>query len=152
MAKSERKHTTYSDELAEEICAAIRTSSSGIRKLRKENPHWPNVQTIFEWRVRYPSFGESYARAKVDQIDVLVDEIIEISDDDSRDTIIKTDNKGHEYEACNNEWLQRSRLRVDTRKWLAAKLKPKTYGEQKEPEDTNKNDFINQNRKEIESK
>ena len=30
---------------------------------------------------------------------------------------------------ANNEHIQRSRLRVDARKWIAAKLLPKRYGD-----------------------
>ena len=34
--------------------------------------------------------------------------------------------------AVNNEAVQRSRLRVDARKWLMSKLMPKKYGEKLE--------------------
>ena len=29
----------------------------------------------------------------------------------------------------NSEYVQRSRIRIDTRKWIASKLKPKKYGD-----------------------
>ena len=34
----------------------------------------------------------------------------------------------------NGEHIQRSRVRIDTRKWLASKLVPRMYGDAKEPE------------------
>lgn len=142
----------YSEELAYEICDSIRSSSLGLRKLCVANPHWPPKTTILSWRSLHPFFADLYARAKADQIEVFVDEIIEIADDDTRDTIIKTDSKGNEYEACNNEWLNRSRLRIDTRKWLAAKLAPKLYGDSKQSDNDDGKDFITKNRDKLNNK
>lgn len=69
-----------------------------------------------------------YARAKEDQADYMADEMIEIADDGSNDlmTIVKGEN---EYEIENKEVTNRSKLRVDTRKWIAARLKPGKYGD-----------------------
>jgi hypothetical protein len=33
------------------------------------------------------------------------------------------------YNVENKEWTNRSRLRIDARKWVASKLKPKVYGD-----------------------
>ena len=55
----------------------------------------------------------------------MVDEIIEIADDSSQDNII---NKQGQI-ICNNESINRARLRIDTRKWIASKLAPKIYGD-----------------------
>lgn len=70
-----------------------------------------------------------YARAKEKQAEVLAEEILEIADDKQFDTIIKKRKNGSEYEAENHEWINRCRLRVDTRKWLLAKLAPRRYGD-----------------------
>jgi hypothetical protein len=58
----------------------------------------------------------------------LVDEILAISDDTSQDTILNENGTA----LCNYEHINRSRLRIDTRKWLAAKLCPRFYGEKKD--------------------
>jgi hypothetical protein len=70
-----------------------------------------------------------YTRAKEIQIDLLVEEIINISDDSSNDTIIATGIDGGEYEKPNTEWINRSKLRVDSRKWIAARLNRRKYGD-----------------------
>ncbi len=119
----------YTPELAAEICNKTATSTKGIRKLCKENPHWPDSSTIMDWITDKPDFAPQYARAKLKQAVLLADETIEIADDARHDTITKTDKNGDEYECADNEWINRSRLRVDTRKWLAGKLAPKIYGE-----------------------
>lgn len=119
----------YSDELAEEILDSISDARVGIRKLCAANPHWPDAKTIMKWKRSYEDFGKRYARAKQDQIELIVDDIIEIADDKSGDVIIKKDRKGDDYEACDSEFVHRSRVRIDTRKWLAAKLLPRLYGD-----------------------
>lgn len=115
----------YNDELVEQICYAIANSSKGLREICKKNPHFPNPDTIYEWVRTKPNFSELYYKAKRDQITPLIDDILAISDDTSNDDII---NKSGELVA-NNEHINRSRLRIETRKWLAARLMPKLYGD-----------------------
>lgn len=56
------------------------------------------------------------------------EEILDISDDGSNDWM-EVNYGEHTAWKTNGEALQRSRLRVDTRKWLMAKMKPKVYGD-----------------------
>jgi hypothetical protein len=119
---------TYTPELGEEICMAIATTSEGLAKLCKLYPHWPNPNTIYEWRIKIKEFGEMYARAKQNQVEVLVDEILTISDDSSNDYIPNDEGKL----VYNSEHVNRSRLRIDSRKWFAAKLAPRVYGDKVE--------------------
>ena len=60
---------------------------------------------------------------------LLFDEIIEIADDDQNDYIEQTLPSGDIIEKVNSEHIQRSRLRVDARKWVLSKMNPKKYGE-----------------------
>lgn len=87
-----------------------------------------NVSTVMDWARNNPKFSEQYAKAKQEQADFLADEIIQIADDATNDfmTITKGDVT---YNVENKEWTNRSRLRIDARKWIAAKLKPKVYGD-----------------------
>lgn len=151
MGKSGRQ-LEYTQEMGEEICLKMAVNSVSIQKLCKRFPHWPCFQTIYEWRIKVPSFGEMYLRAKQNQIELLVDEILDISDDSTHDTIIKSNTKGDEYECANSEWINRSKLRVDSRKWLAAKLAPRIYGEKKESDEKDGSDFISKNRDKINNK
>ena len=57
------------------------------------------------------------------------DELNEIADDGRNDWMTVTRRDGSEIEVANNEVLQRSRLRVDTRKWIMSKILPKRYGD-----------------------
>lgn len=121
--KKNGRPTDYSPELITEICNAIASSSKGIKHLCSENPHWPNKDTIFTWLKDQQDFSDQYVRAKRCQIETFIDEILEIADDSSQDTINE-----HGRKICNSEFIARSKLRIDTRKWLASKLVPKVYG------------------------
>lgn len=119
------RHTEYDHELAIEICEQIATNGDGLATLCKRNPHWPHRDTIYTWLRTQKAFADLYTRAKKDQVAALVDDILEISDDSSRDD--KENDDGHLV--FDAEWVARCRLRVDTRKWLAAKLVPRLYGD-----------------------
>jgi len=115
----------YTLELAEEICEKVSNSSIGLNKLCAENPHWPCDLTIRRWVVKHAEFCSLYAQAKLNRADYLVEEILAIADDSTNDFMKDKDGN----EKVNSEHINRSRLRVDTRKWIAAKFAPKVYGE-----------------------
>jgi hypothetical protein len=55
----------------------------------------------------------------------MADRLLEIADDGTKD--FKLDSHGNLI--ADHEHINRSRLRVDTRKWYLSKLAPKRYGE-----------------------
>jgi len=75
-----------------------------------------------------PGFAEQYAHAREQQVDALADDIRDIADDGTND-FMTIKRGGEEVEVVNNEAIQRSRLRVDTLKWIMSKIAPKKYGE-----------------------
>lgn len=113
----------YSEEMAIDICSRLASGEPLVRICRDE--HMPDVRTVYRWLVAHEAFSQMYARAREDQADTLADEIIEISDESKRDKIIDADGN----ERMDSEYVARSRLRVDARKWVAAKLKPRKYGD-----------------------
>jgi len=68
---------------------------------------------------------QRYARATDDRADLMADEILSISDNVGHDLVTLPDGR----EVVDNAVVQRDRLRVDSRKWLLAKLRPKKYGD-----------------------
>lgn len=122
--------TKFSKEMAGLICRKVATTTDGLRKICARSPDIPTSETIREWRLDFPEFSAQYAEAKRLQADLLAEEILDISDDDSQDEII--DQNGNIK--FNSEYVQRSRLRVDSRKWIAAKLMPKVYGDKMQNE------------------
>lgn len=90
----------------------------------------PCVSTVFNWFRKFPGFLEQYTRAKTEAADMFAEDMLDIADDSEGDIEISEDG----CPRVNQENIQRSRLRVETRKWLASKLKPKRYGEKVEHE------------------
>ncbi len=68
--------------------------------------------------------AKRYARACEIRAEVMANEMLEIADNFEHD-VIKTDG----IEVVDHAVINRDRLRVDSRKWLLAKLHPKKYGE-----------------------
>jgi len=81
--------------------------------------------TIMAHLAKNTEFQDKYARAKEASADYLVDEIIAISDNVTHDVIVNA--QGHHV--VDGFAAQRARLMVDTRKWVASKMKPKKYGD-----------------------
>jgi hypothetical protein len=84
----------------------------------------PNVVTVYRWLNKYPEFSNLYAKAKDAAADTLAEEIQDIADSIPMET---TDKEGNtKFDPAYINWM---RLRVDARKWVAAKLKPRKYGD-----------------------
>ena len=111
MAKTGRP-SIYSEELADEVCQELAGGKSLVAICKRDD--MPSYTTVMKWLSQdTDGFALKYARAKEAQAEYLADEIISIADE-------KTN---------SSEEVQRNRLRVDARKWVAAKLKPKKYGD-----------------------
>jgi hypothetical protein len=82
-------------------------------------------RVLWNWLANDQELLRNYLRAKELCVDAYAEEIIEISDDGSRDTYL--DDKGREV--VNRDVIARAQLRIDARKWYAARLAPKKYGD-----------------------
>jgi hypothetical protein len=114
----------YSAELATLICAKMGEGES-VRSICRGDD-MPALSTVFRWLAAHSEFQEQYARAMDARATLLAEEILEISDDSSGDAV--TDPETGDVR-MNAEFVARSRLRVDARKWLAARMSPRKYGD-----------------------
>ncbi len=112
--------TIYSKELANEICKQLSQGIS-LRTVCKADD-MPDASVIFDWLHKYPEFTEQYTRAKEESADAMSEDILEISDDSLSDAM-NVDPKS------STAVVQAHKLRVDTRKWLMSKMKPKKYAD-----------------------
>lgn len=106
------------------VCSQMCEGKS-LRKICREDDTLPAASTILGWVAEDKLFAEQYTRAVEFRTDFLFEEILEIADDSSNDEI--TNDLGQVKE--NKEFVNRSRLRVDARKWALSKMLPKKYGE-----------------------
>lgn len=108
--------TTYTPELGARICELISLGKSlpkALAMLREENPtmYLPDRCTVYAWRNHYEDFRGMYDRAREQQAESLIDEMVDISDTaDDRDSSAA------------------ARVRVDARRVVAEKLFPKRWG------------------------
>lgn len=128
----------YDPNIAEQILEIIATSTRSIKSICSEES-MPAVSTVLRWLKDVEEFRIQYTYAKECQADFMAEEMIDIADDGSNDlmTVVKGNTA---YEMENKEVTNRSKLRVETRKWIASKLKPKKYGDKLELEATVKNE------------
>jgi acyl-homoserine lactone acylase PvdQ len=110
------------DELTESICTRMAEGESLRAICRSEG--MPAMGTVFRWVSSNLLFREQYEAAMAQRTESMFEEILEIADETDRDTLY-TENG----ERPNAEWISRSRLRVDARKWMLSKMLPKKYGE-----------------------
>lgn len=102
-----QRHKMLSVGLADEICERIANGES-LRSICKDD-YMPDASSVYRWLDVYEDFREQYAHARAKQADTYADQIVMIADtaDDHN----------------------KARLQIDARKWVAAKLLPKKYGE-----------------------
>lgn len=114
----------YTEEIADTICERISAGESLRRILKTEG--MPSMATVMRWLLNIPDFDSKYARARQLQAEVWADEMIDIADDSTNDYMAK---KGKdEGIELNPENIQRSKMRLEQRRWYAEKLRPKVYG------------------------
>ncbi len=99
------------------IIALIPSDSKSVKSLcQSEGIHF---DTFFTYLNENKELSDLYARAKELQAEMMVEEIIDISNHVEEDHTPFT----------GGNVVQRDRLRIDARKWVAAKLLPKKYGD-----------------------
>lgn len=125
----------YTPEIAIAVCLRIAEGES-LRKVCSDE-NMPAKATILRWIGRFPEFRDQYAKAKVDGAEALAEELFEIADDGSNDWMEQLDKEGNAIGyRLNGEHVQRSKLRIDTRKWYLSKIMPKKYGDKIQQEHT----------------
>jgi hypothetical protein len=122
--KKNGRPSKYTDKLADKICQMIAQGQS-VRSICAKKD-MISMQTFFRWLRENDKFREQYARACEERSYVHAEDIIEIADNATNDYMEKLEGDGYIF---NSENVQRSRLRIDTRKWLMSKLNPKVYGD-----------------------
>lgn len=110
----------FSPERAWEVLLAdIANGASLTAALQRLNPA-PSYWWAKDQLRRNPELRTRYQQACEDRADRLAEELLELVDSPIPQGL---DGPG------KSAWVQKLRLQVDTRKWIACKLKPRQYGE-----------------------
>jgi len=114
------------DELFDEICERMVTGES-VRTICKDE-HMPAISTLMKILNADPDRSAQYARAMQMRADAMFEEIMDISDDGTNDFMLRNAEDPTSV-VLNGEHVQRSKLRVDSRKWALGRMNPKKYGD-----------------------
>ena len=107
MAEKRHTMTQFSQELFDTICERIADGES-VRKISLDDD-MPCQTTFFKWLANDEVAAQQYTRAREAQADALANDIVDIADTEADPA--------------------KARVRIDARKWMAGKLKPKVYSD-----------------------
>jgi hypothetical protein len=124
--ESRRDDVHYSAEIGDRICAEMIDGKS-LRSVC-EMEGMPTKKTVMRWLRTHPEFKQNYDLAQRERAQVYAEDIVDIADNASNDWMETNDpdNQGYRF---NGEHVQRSKLRLEARKWICSKLLPKLYGD-----------------------
>jgi hypothetical protein len=128
----------YDPAIAADLCQRISTETISLRAICDSEERFPNVSTFYRWMLNHSELRELYARSKTEQLQILADEIVPLADQDRicEKVTIKADGS---REVVILDQVERSKLMIDSRKWLLSKLDPKRFGERVQNEHTGEN-------------
>ena len=101
--------TSYNAEITEKIIDLV-IDGQPIRFICSQ-VDMPSVATVMRWLHDYPEFAKQYALAKEMYAHCIFDEIQHIAD------------------TCDPNEVQKAKLMIDARKYIASRLAPRKYGE-----------------------
>lgn len=102
----------YSEETGEDICQWIQSGKSLNKWCLSRGCDAANV---YRWMREVPSFSQSYARAHEDRTDTLVEDMLDIADELQSATDVVQ--------------VMAGKLRIETRRWIAERMRPTKYGQ-----------------------
>lgn len=105
--------TDYTPDIGDRICACIANGHSATEACRQEGI---SRTAMYSWLRQHKEFADNYARAREDASDALIDDMREIE---------RTEGD-----------VQRAKLMCDNRKWAAARMSPRKWGDRQQVEHT----------------
>lgn len=122
--------TVVSDKVRARVCEKIADGET-IRQICAADD-MPSASTIYLALANDQAFSDQYARAREAQLIRWEDELVEIADDATNDWMKRQGEEDEDYWQLNGENIQRSKVRIDARKWIMSKRLPKKYGDRVE--------------------
>ncbi|URC15503.1 terminase small subunit [Octadecabacter Antarctic DB virus 2] len=113
-------------EIIDEILNRVTKGEAIVKICGKDRDDFlPSTAAWYKWLDADEALVDRYARACEARAAVIFEDILSIADDGTND--YKSTEDGALL--LNSEHIQRSRLRVDSRKWMLAKMQPQKYGD-----------------------
>lgn len=120
----------FNQEAADEICGKIAEGQSLRRIMRDDTEgRLPGMTTIWKWLRENETFARQYAQAREEQAEAFADEIAAIADETPELEPVRGPDGEIVEMKMHAAYVQHQKNRIDARKWVASKLKPKKYGD-----------------------
>jgi hypothetical protein len=120
--------TTFDREVFDQICGRMAEGET-LRAICREEG-MPGPSTVRSWAVLdiAPGVAAQYARARDAQMESWGDETVEIADTPV-EAVKTTEKADGTVERVIGDAVERAKLRIDTRKWIMARIARKTFGD-----------------------
>jgi hypothetical protein len=118
--------SSFNQAIADALCERL-ASGLSLREICR-NKGMPHKATVFRWLAHNSEFSDQYARAREAQADLYVDEMVAIADKPKIGQKTKRTSDG-KVETTTFDMTEHRRLQIETRKWVAARMRPKKYGD-----------------------
>ena len=105
------------------VCNLIAKGDS-VRAVFRDNDLGVKRTKFYELLEDNEAFANQYACACEDRSDFMFEEILEIADENNADAVV-VDGETR----IDGNTVQRSRLKIDARKWMLGKMQPTKYGD-----------------------
>jgi Bacteriophage Sf6, terminase small subunit-like len=112
----------FTQDTADTICTRLCEGESLRRICRDQG--MPSVSTVLRWASQRPEFAEQYRLASQAREAHWFEELREIADNSEGDY---TEIDGRRV--FNNENVQRSKLKIETIRWMLSKMSPRKFGD-----------------------
>lgn len=116
----------FTQEIADVICEGIADGRS-LRSIC-DDEGMPSKAAVCRWLGKNDAFRDQYAHAREMQADTYFEDVIDIADDSRNDWMKQFGDEDIGWR-LNGDHVRRAQLRIDARKWMAGKLRPKKYGD-----------------------
>ena len=126
-AKRTGRPSGYNLALAEKICTRL-SLGEGLQPICRD-ADMPSQASVYTWLHKHPAFLEMYTRAREEQAETHADLIVSIADETPA-TVEVRDKDGNVLDIkLDSAYIAWQKNRIEARKWTAAKLKPRKYGD-----------------------
>lgn len=126
--KRRKRRHKFTAPLGKALCKMLASGMTLNEVCRR--PLMPPESTVRSWAIdpAHP-FSAKYVRAREIGYAKMADQIIDIADHSVNDYMRRVTKDGGVETLINREVLERTRLRIETRKWLLSKALPKMFGD-----------------------
>jgi hypothetical protein len=119
--------TTYTPDVVATILSRMADGES-LRSICQDED-MPCKVTFFRWLMRHQELKEAYIEAREMQADSLFEEVLEVGREDPQTSKTFDEDGNMISERVDSGEVQHRKLKIDTLKWAAGKLRPKKYGD-----------------------